>query len=240
MAKETLDPRIEAIRETYGLSREDFWELPQKKGTWLVKHAALEVAAVKAGIVFDPPLVIEANTEAGVAVLSVRGSLPAPADKRDGKAEWATGEASPKNNKNAYPWAMAEKRAKDRVILKLIGIHGLVYSEDEMADETRAPAPAMAVMPKISAYRAKQLINVDALLASIDAMATLQGLSDLVAELTTGQLSFLPKGWVDRFLERIDERREDLANGVETEPHVPDAVSANESLDRMYAETVGS
>ncbi len=29
---------------------------------------------------------------------------------------------------------MAEKRAKDRVILKLAGIHGLVYSEEEADD----------------------------------------------------------------------------------------------------------
>ena len=50
------------------------------------------------------------------------------------------GEASPKNNKNAYPWAMAEKRAKDRVILKLIGLHGLVYSEQE-ADEFKSERP---------------------------------------------------------------------------------------------------
>lgn len=122
-----LDPRIEVIRERYGLAREDFWELPQKKGTWVAKHSALEVAAAKANVLFDNPMIIEANTEAGIAVISVAGTM---GDRR----EWATGEASPKNNKNAYPWAMAEKRAKDRVILKLIGIHGLVYSEDEMAD----------------------------------------------------------------------------------------------------------
>ena len=41
-------------------------------------------------------------------------------------------EASPKNNKNNYPYAMAEKRAIDRAILKLIGLHGFVYSEDEV------------------------------------------------------------------------------------------------------------
>lgn len=121
-----LDPRIEAVRVQYGLDGSDFWELPQKKGTWVAKHSALEVAAAKAGITFDNPIIIEARSEAGIAVLSVTGTM---ADRR----EWATGEASPKNNKNAYPWAMAEKRAKDRVILKLIGIHGLVYSEDEMS-----------------------------------------------------------------------------------------------------------
>lgn len=126
-----LDPRIEVIREKYGLSKDDFWELPQKKGTWIAKHAALEVAAAKANIVFDNPTIIQADTEAGIAVLSVSGSVGLYGAATPPRKEWATGEASPKNNKNAYPWAMAEKRAKDRVILKLIGIHGLVYSEDE-------------------------------------------------------------------------------------------------------------
>jgi hypothetical protein len=229
-----LDPRIEVIREAYGLSREDFWELPQKKGTWLVKHAALELAAAKDGIAFDNPIVIEANTEAGIAVLSVCGI------SGNGRREWATGEASPKNNKNSYPWAMAEKRAKDRVILKLIGIHGLVYSEDEMDGDTRATASAAAAAPmsKISAYRAKQLLNVDALLASIDTMKTTKGLDDLSAEFEDG-LSFLPDGWIVRFRERIEDRKRDLASGGETAPHQSEAVSALESLDREFGNVVG-
>src|SRR5690349_15590671 len=114
-----LDPRIEIIREKYGLDKADFWELPQKKGTWLVKHAALEIVAAKAGILFDMPQILEANGGEGVAAVCVRGELPT-----DGRFEWSIGEASPKNSKNSYPWAMAEKRAKDRVILKLIGVHG--------------------------------------------------------------------------------------------------------------------
>ena len=44
------------------------------------------------------------------------------------------------NNKNSYPYAMAEKRAKDRVILKLIGVAGFVYSEDE-ADAFKEERP---------------------------------------------------------------------------------------------------
>lgn len=128
MAK--LDPRIEVIRDTYGLADSDFWELPQKKGTWVARHAALETAAVKAKITFENPVIVEANSEAGIAVISVRGFVL----NDSARSEWSLGEASPKNNKNAYPWAMAEKRAKDRVIIKLIGINGLVYSEDEMSE----------------------------------------------------------------------------------------------------------
>jgi hypothetical protein len=119
-----LDPRVEAVRKQYGLEPTDFWELPQRKGTWCVKHAALEVVAAKAGIRFDPPQILEANGGEGVAAVCVSGTL-------DNRTIWSIGEASPRNCKNAYPWAMAEKRAIDRVVLKLVGIHGLVYSEEE-------------------------------------------------------------------------------------------------------------
>src|SRR5688572_23809218 len=56
--------------------------------------------------------------------------------KMKDRVEWSTGETNPTNyhvtgKQPAYPWAMSEKRAKDRVILKLVGIHGLVYSEVE-------------------------------------------------------------------------------------------------------------
>ena len=45
------------------------------------------------------------------------------------------GEASPKNNKNAYVVSMAEKRAMSRCVLKLAGFyqHG-IFSEDESDD----------------------------------------------------------------------------------------------------------
>lgn len=146
----SLDPRIETIRVKYGLNQDDFWQLPQRKGTWLVKHAALELVALKAGVHFDPPQIIEADTKNGVAVVSVYGYVR---ELKKGSTEdkpiyqqdwgvWSIGEAAPGNNKNAYPWAMAEKRAKDRVILKLIGLHGLVYSEDEADfDEPKAKPP---------------------------------------------------------------------------------------------------
>lgn len=129
MAK--LDPRIEAIRVKYDLAASDFWELPQKRGTWIAKHSALEIVAAKANIVWTKLEIIESDTANGIAVMAVGGKLGE-------REEWATGEASPKNNKNAYPWAMAEKRAKDRVVLKLSGIAGLVYSEDE-ADDFKQP-----------------------------------------------------------------------------------------------------
>lgn len=43
------------------------------------------------------------------------------------------GEASPQNNRTKYPFAMAEKRALARAVLKIVGLyaHAGVISEDE-------------------------------------------------------------------------------------------------------------
>lgn len=145
-----LDPRIEAVRAKYDLPVSDFWQIPQNK-QWVCKHAALEIVATKANVEWSAPQIVQADTANGIAVMIVSGKM---ADR----VEWATGEASPKNNKNSYPWAMAEKRAKDRVVLKLVGIHGLVYSEDEMPDEVRTkptePANTGNAAPKNDETRA--------------------------------------------------------------------------------------
>jgi hypothetical protein len=102
-------------------------------GTWVVLHKALEKVAAHKGILFDPPQVIETNAEKKIAVIQVTGHL-------GDKSEWSIGESTPYNTKNSYPYAMAEKRAKDRVILKLVGLHGDTYSEDE-ADEFKQANP---------------------------------------------------------------------------------------------------
>lgn len=136
----SLEPRIEAIRKEYGLSKDDFWQIPQNK-QWVCKHSALEIVAVKAKIAFDLPMVIEKDAASLVTSLVVMGRM-------GDRVEWATGETNPTNysvrgKQPSYPWAMSEKRAKDRVILKLVGIHGLVYSEDEIGGE--APQPEQKV-----------------------------------------------------------------------------------------------
>lgn len=134
------DPRIAALQKEYDLRDGDLWELPQKRGSYCIKHAALEIVAAKAGVVFDPPQVLEANGANGVAAICVRGTM-------GNRSQWSIGEASPKNNKNAYPFAMAEKRAIDRVILKLVGLHGLLYSEEE-SDDFAAPETRTARIGK--------------------------------------------------------------------------------------------
>lgn len=44
----------------------------------------------------------------------------------------ALGEAGPRNCSFPYPVAVAEKRARSRVILSALGIHGFLYGEDEV------------------------------------------------------------------------------------------------------------
>lgn len=117
-----LDPMVVDVLKKYGEdARSACWDC---HGTWVVLHKALERVAVKAGVKFDPPQVLTVDAANKTVAICVNGSM-------DGRAEWSIGEAAPYNNKNAYPFAIAEKRAKDRVILKLVGLHGLLYSEDE-------------------------------------------------------------------------------------------------------------
>ena len=103
-------------------------------GTFVLLHKALEKVAAHKGVTFDPPQIVSANVLEREAVIIVVGHMGE-------KTEWSIGEAAPYNNKNSYPFAMAEKRAKDRVILKLVGLHGDVYSEEE-ADAFKESRPA--------------------------------------------------------------------------------------------------
>jgi hypothetical protein len=111
----------------HAIDSDEIWEV--HGNSWCIKHKALERAGAVAGIIWDQaPYVIESNSEKGIVAVCVTGRL------KD-RVEWSIGEAAPKNNKNAYPYAMAEKRAKDRVILKLLNTHGYLYSEAEFEAE---------------------------------------------------------------------------------------------------------
>ena len=118
-----LDPVVKAVLQKFELDpKVVLWSC---KGTWVMYHRYIEHAAALANIRFGmAPTIIESDMEHGHAAILVTGTMGQI-------TEWSVGEASPDNNRNEYPWAMAEKRAKDRVALKLLGIHGLVYSEEE-------------------------------------------------------------------------------------------------------------
>lgn len=123
-SKEIMD-----FMEVHGVESDEIWEV--HGNSWVIKHKALERVAAEKGIVWDRPAVIEHDAANKIAVICVFGKL-------GDRSEWSIGEASPANNKNAYCYAMAEKRGKDRVILKLLNTHGSLYSEAE-ADEFEQP-----------------------------------------------------------------------------------------------------
>ena len=125
-------------------------------GTTVMLHKSLERVAAHKGIVFDTPTIVESQISQKNVAICVTGHL-------GNKSEWSFGEAAPYNNKNSYPYAMAEKRAKDRVILKLVGLHGHVYSEDE-ADDFERPEGIQAVPQDdpstISPEQAREIVDL--------------------------------------------------------------------------------
>lgn len=128
------------------LGRDDVWKV---QNSLVIKHSALERLAGAIKVRWNPPQVLRADRDE--AVILATGYV-IYSDGLVGTEEWSIGEALVGVNyrvsgkQAAYVYAMAEKRAKDRVILKLANLHG-AYSEDE-ADEfkeqrnvTEEPAP---------------------------------------------------------------------------------------------------
>ena len=136
-----IDPIVKDILNELKFNpSECLWE---KHGATCMKHRYIEIAGQNKGVSIDSLDEVEKNSAEGVVAIKCTASL--------GKAKVITyGEATPKNNKNGYPYAMAEKRAVDRAILKLIGIHGFVYSDDEvnesMVIETSDPVPKLHIV----------------------------------------------------------------------------------------------
>lgn len=120
---------IMTFMERYKVDSDEIWEV--HGSTWVVKHKALERVAAEQGISFEPPQLKVCDLEKGLVVVLVSGKL-------GDRTIHSFGEATPKNCKNSYMVAMAEKRAVDRVVLKLLAAHGDLYSEAE-ADEFSQP-----------------------------------------------------------------------------------------------------
>jgi hypothetical protein len=112
------------------IDADEVWEV-RAGGAWAIKHSALERVAAEKKIVFHEPRTFgTADLEMKIIGILVTATM---GDRTD----WSTGEAAPYNNKNGYPLAMAEKRARDRVTLKLLNAHGTLYSEEEAEDFKR-------------------------------------------------------------------------------------------------------
>lgn len=118
-----------ALPENFNDKEKDFWNC---HGKWILKHDGCEKIASKENIVFDTPT-MNFDVSPNIALLIEGSKLD-----DDGcpiKQEWSFGEACARNTKMGYWWAMAEKRGKDRVILKLINAYDKgIYSETESDD----------------------------------------------------------------------------------------------------------
>jgi hypothetical protein len=178
------DEQIATILARYGEPADgNVWQV---EGQAFIHHKALERIAAQARITFDPPTILRAERDE--AVLLVVGRMGE-------RAEWSIGEALVDVNYHvlepeaAYVYAMAEKRAKDRVILKLIELHDVVSSEEPHAVESspsssneNAPAeldlePGVVVELKRKLDGAGMVEAVIGLMRSAETQQSLAGLA---------------------------------------------------------------
>lgn len=119
-----------ALPEKFNDEDKDFWNC---HGKWIIKHDGCEIIANKENIKFKTP---KANFDASPNIaLLIEGYKVSSESGEIIKEEWSFGEACARNTKMGYWWAMAEKRGKDRVILKLINAYERgIYSESEADD----------------------------------------------------------------------------------------------------------
>jgi hypothetical protein len=127
---------IRELFQRHGLevSRSDIWEV---QGNPVIHHKAVERLGVMIGIEWHQPQILRAEKDEAVMIVT---------GKVGERLEWSVGEAAIGQNyrvsgkQAAYVFCMAEKRGRDRVILKLAGLHG-AYSEEEADDFKQGPKP---------------------------------------------------------------------------------------------------
>ena len=119
-----IDEKIKKILEQFKINpAKALWDC---HGTQIMYHRYIEEIGASAGVQVIKYETIKADES--TAIVKCHARL--------GKVDqFSYGECSPRNSKNAYPVAMAEKRAFDRCVLKLVGLHGHIYAISEMPDE---------------------------------------------------------------------------------------------------------
>nr|BAR36743.1 hypothetical protein [uncultured Mediterranean phage uvMED] len=124
MAKETKNETLKRLFIENNLVKEDVFK--HKFYTIITRQGVDKImAANNIEIQYDIVNLSEDHTHCLIKALGKRGD----------KVIQTFGECTPKNNTNSYPVAMAEKRAKSRIVLMLAGFyeHG-VFSEEEAED----------------------------------------------------------------------------------------------------------
>ena len=182
--KTNIPDSVKKVFQEMGIKpdHDNLWDC---HGTMVIKHKTLEKLAAFKGIQFDKPEFIEVSIKNKEVAVLVTGHL-------GNKSEWSVGESAPYNCKNSYPFAMAEKRAKDRVILKLVGLHGDVYSEDEADDFSVKPS-----------YTIEQKSRLDDALNRSDSLSMYALMSRCTEDQATGLFNSFRRGDVSVNKEKI-------------------------------------
>ena len=123
----------------------DYWQHKQS-GQWILKHNSIEKIANAENIKIQKiePLY---QSETSSRFLITMGKW---VDDTCVEVMITTGEADKSNCTNAYITAMAEKRGKDRAILKLINAYEYGISSEEEMDDFKASKPKVANTTPIS------------------------------------------------------------------------------------------
>ena len=124
--------RFKELVELYGLTKDCFHK--DSRGFIIVTREGIEriqgVLSIRVGFAPVPEF-----TDVSTGMYCVKGFGRVRQEDGTFLQIESFGECSPKNNRNPYPIAMAEKRALSRVVLKAAGMYELgVYGEDEMND----------------------------------------------------------------------------------------------------------
>ncbi len=145
--------------ESWELGADDFWQMPFKKTQYLLSHDTLEDIYFQMCTREDITIqytgkIVEANSQFNIGIEGhciYKGPQWGVVGRPYIEREVITfGEAGPGNCKLGYYWAMAEKRAMDRAILKGIDAYRLFYSNVELDDEVKDPGkPAPDTIDKI-------------------------------------------------------------------------------------------
>jgi len=181
--------------EKYKIDSDEIWEV--HGSTWVVKHKALERVAVEVGVKWDRPSVQICDLTNKIAVICAFGNL-------GDHEEWSFGEASPANNKNSYPMAMAEKRARDRVILKLLVSHGALYSESEAEEFAEQRPEKRGELPKKDAKPVYIKLQ-----SEIQSAVSREQLKDW-GKANADRIKILPEDWQDILRLQFEEMMGDL------------------------------
>lgn len=190
------------------LGQKDVWEV---QGTPVIKHAALERLSAALKLQWSEPIVVRADRDEAVMLVKAR--------RPDGIEEWSFGEAligvnyRVSGKQAAYVWAMCEKRGKDRVIIKLAGLHG-AYSDEESenlkegkADANDNAAPEPEEPPPAGSDQPAAVSPDSDLKQRIDAANNINAVTDLMlAPETQAALAAMAPGPRDQVREHAKAR----------------------------------